>query len=227
MPTRPVTVLATPLALPRLTAWLRAAGYQVQHDTQNAAEPTYQPETPAEHTSPRGGHLLGEARDHQTAPRSGHLLGEARSALWESDGGTLVTYLPTLEATLAAVTDAVLAQLPAPALWLQLAPMTLEDAHFLARRARAAGVTFFHAPYLQDPARYAIPADPAVQDRPACLVYGPVPVTGRGRADALVRALSWHAEWTGPLETSEATHQPELFALGDYATRQHTGRPTP
>ena len=216
----PVTVLATPLVLTRLTTWLRAAGYQVRT---GQAAPAETPAEPASEGAPhRGSHLLGEARVSKSAPRHGHLLTDTRSsALWEGTGGALVTYLPGLQATQAAVTDDLLAQLPAPALWLQVAPMPLEDAHFLARRSRAAGVTYLHAPYLQDPAGYALPADPTAQDRPTCLVYGPVAVTSRGRADALVRAVSWHAEWTGPLETETAVHQPELFELGDYALRQH------
>lgn len=219
----PVTVLATPLVLPRLTTWLGRAGYRVR-DGQTLVASSAQPNPPVGETvdDTCGGHLLAETRACGGVARRGHLLSETRpSALWDGSGGTLVTYLP--ETTRAVVTTDLLTRLPAPVLWLQLAPMPLEDAHFLARRARAAGATMFHAPYLQDPAGWALPADPSVQDRPACLVYGPVAVTSRGRADALVRAVSWYARWTGPLETEiDSPCRQELLGLGDHVL-QHRG----
>lgn len=198
-----VAVMAAPPVRDRLLGWLRQARFHA-YDALTEPPPADTPDAPDDASpSPAGG--------------DGH-RGRHTSALWApTGGGALVTYLPDPGATAQAVTTEHLSRHPQPLLWLQLAPMTLEDAHFLARRARAASTTLYHAPYLHDPADH---------DRPSCLVYGPVAVTGRGRADALVRAVSHYARWTGPVENQpDPHHHPELLTLGERALNR-PGRPT-
>ena len=195
-----VAVMAAPAIEARLTGWLQAAGYR----------PSAWP--PANVTFAQGSgaarpRTRGSAAGDEAAAQAG-AVDQTASALWRSlPHRTLVTYLTD---TATVMTRELLAFLPSPCLWLQLAPMPVEDAHHMARRARAAGVTMLHAPYLSDPATAPRP--------PYSAVYGPFSVLGRGRADHLVRAVTGHAEWLGPLET----HAPEAHLYGPALT---TARP--
>lgn len=160
----------------------------------------------------------GLAEADPGAGESGSVGGAMGSATWRLPGqGTLVSYFPEPMQTETKVTDEILARLPVASVWLQLGPMVLTRGLLLAARARGARTTYLHAPYLQDP---------ELTERPCALVYGPQAVTSRGRANGLLRALSHHAVWVGPLERSgePSGHHAELREAVPAPLPSSTGR---
>ncbi|OEV11409.1 hypothetical protein AN218_13070 [Streptomyces nanshensis] len=179
-------MLADEFALDPLCAWLTdpaavTAGRTV-HACTLAAAARYSPLSPAAEDD------LPEWRVDEEAHTA--LL----SALGDCD--TLITCGSALETATAVSSDLLrrLADGRPEGLWLQLGRIELPMAAHLAERARAAGVAFVHAPYLQ-PVR-------GRDRRPTCVIFADQDDAGLSRARSLLETLARSVHWMGWLSSS-------------------------
>lgn len=127
---------------------------------------------------------------------------------------TLVSHLPTLDATTAAVLPA-LPLLSRPATWVQLGPLPLAHASGLADRTAAAGARYIHAPYVQHPGALT-------RDRPLCVAFA---WADDPLADLICALTSPLRLWAGPLNDPMARGPDGVDARANFMTTTDDSRP--
>ncbi|QPP09194.1 hypothetical protein G4Z16_25390 [Streptomyces bathyalis] len=127
---------------------------------------------------------------------------------------TLISYLPTLDSTTAAVLPA-LPLLSPPATWVQLGPLPLAHAAGLAERTAAAGARYIHVPYVQQPGTLT-------PDPPLCVAFT---WADDPLADLICALTSPLRLWAGPLKDRTAPGPDDVDALTDLMTTTDDSHP--